>query len=73
MQALQVLKSIDIVKALHKIGFIEHRQRGSHKIFKKDKLRVTVPIHSKDLKKGTIHSIIEQTELTLEEFLEYLK
>jgi predicted RNA binding protein YcfA (HicA-like mRNA interferase family) len=73
MSRLPPLKSKDIIRALHKIGFIEHRQRGSHKIFKKDKLRVTLPIHSKDLKKGTIHSIIEQIELTLEEFLEFLK
>jgi len=73
MSRLPPLKSKDIIRALHKIGFIEHRQRGSHKIFKKNNLRVTVPIHSKDLKKGTIHSIIEQTELILEEFLEYLK
>lgn len=72
MSKLPPLKSKDVIRALHKIGFIEHHQKGSHKIFKKDNLRVTLPIHSKDLKKGTIHSIIEQIELTLEEFLEYL-
>jgi len=56
-----------------KAGFVEHRQKGSHKIFKKDHLRVTVPIHGRDLKKGTLMSIIEQSELTVEEFLELLK
>ncbi|MDZ7402467.1 MAG: type II toxin-antitoxin system HicA family toxin [candidate division KSB1 bacterium] len=49
-----------------------HRQKGSHKIFKKDHLRVTVTFHSRDLKKGTVFSIIEQAELTIEEFLELL-
>ncbi len=46
------LKSRDIIRALQKAGFIEHRQKGSHKIFKKEDIRVTVPFHSLDLKKG---------------------
>ncbi len=72
MSRLPALKSHDVIKVLHRIGFIEHRQRGSHKIFKKDNLRVTVPIHHKDLKKGTIFSIIEQAGLTIDEFMKLL-
>lgn len=64
MSKLPVLKSFDVVRALRNAGFVEHRQKGSHKIFKKENLRVIVPMHSKDLKKGTIHGIIEQSELT---------
>lgn len=73
MPRLPSLKSKEIIKALEKAGFVEHRQKGSHKIFKKDHRRVTVPIHSRDLKKGTVLSIIEQAELTIEQFLELLK
>jgi predicted RNA binding protein YcfA (HicA-like mRNA interferase family) len=51
---------------------VEHRKKGGHKIFKKGDMRVTVPTHTKDLKKGTIHTIIEQAGLTVEEFLELL-
>ena len=73
MPRLPSLKSRDIIRALLKAGFTEHRQKGSHKIFKKEQLRVTVPIHSRDLKRGTVFSIIEQAELTIEQFLELLK
>ncbi len=73
MNKLPALKSCDIIKALKKAGFTEHRQRGSHKIFKKGFLRVTVPVHKRDLKKGTIYSIIEQAGFTVEEFLQLLK
>jgi predicted RNA binding protein YcfA (HicA-like mRNA interferase family) len=73
MSRLPALKSRDIIRALQKAGFIEHRQKGGHKIFKKGNLRVTVPVHPKDLKKGTIHAIIEQAGFTVEEFLQLLK
>lgn len=45
---------------------------GSHYILKKERLRVTVPYHNKDLKPGTLKSIIEQAGLTVEEFLDLL-
>lgn len=60
MGKLPALTSRDVIQALLKAGFVEHRQRGSHKIFKKESLRVTVPVHPGDLKKGTLRSIIEQ-------------
>ena len=73
MSKLPALKSRDIIRTLERAGFMEHRQRGSHKIFKKGNLRITVPVHPGDLKKGTVHSIIEQAGLTVEEFIELLK
>jgi len=72
MSKLPVLKSYDVIKVLKRAGFIEHRQTGSHKILKKEGFRVTVPRHSRDLKKGTINSIIEQSGLTIEEFIKFL-
>lgn len=67
-----MLKSYDVVRVLQRAGFIEHRQTGSHKILKKGDFRVTVPMHSRDLKKGTVDSIIKQSGLTVEEFMELL-
>ena len=72
MKKLPPLKSREIIRLLQQAGFEEHRQRGSHKIFKKENLRVTVPIHRKDLKKGTIRNIIKQAGLTVEEAIELL-
>jgi predicted RNA binding protein YcfA (HicA-like mRNA interferase family) len=73
MNRLPALKSRDIIRALRKAGFEEHRQRGGHKIFKKGNLRVIVPVHPRDLKKGTVHSIIDQAGLTVAEFIELLR
>lgn len=73
MSKLPALKGRDIINALQRAGFVEHRQRESHKIFKKGRLRVVVPVHTKDLKKGTVHNIIEQAGLTVEEFIELLR
>ncbi len=72
MSRLPALKSADVIKALQRAGFQEHRQKGGHKLFKKGNLRVTVPIHPRDLKKGTVHSIIDQAGLSVEEFLDLL-
>ena len=69
---LPVLKPKKVMKALERGGFEVHHTSGSHYILKKDGLRVTVPYHNKDLKPGTLASIIEQAGLTVEEFKELL-
>jgi len=33
---------------------------------------VVVPFHNKDLKRGTLHVILKQADLTVEEFIELL-
>jgi len=73
MTSLPTLKSRQVIRVLIRIGFIEHRHKGSHKIFKRDNQRVVVPIHNRDLKKGTVKNIIDQTGLTVDEFLNLLK
>lgn len=66
---LPVLRPKVVIKALEHGGFSVHHTTGSHYILKKEKRRVTVPYHSKDLKPGTLKSIIEQAGLTVEEFV----
>jgi predicted RNA binding protein YcfA (HicA-like mRNA interferase family) len=61
-----------VTSALERLGFTCHRQRGSHKIYVKDDHQVTVPFHTKDLKKGTLHQIIKGTGVSVEEFLKNL-
>jgi predicted RNA binding protein YcfA (HicA-like mRNA interferase family) len=69
---LPVLNPKTVIRVLERNGFSVRRTSGSHYILKKEKLRVTVPYHNKDLKPGTLKSIIEQAGLTVEEFLELL-
>lgn len=69
---LPALKPKIVIKALERCGFYIHHVSGSHYILKKSSLRVTVPYHGKDLKPGTLKSIIEQAGLTVDEFLDLL-
>ena len=69
---LPVVKPKEAIKALERGGFHTRRITGSHYILKKDKRIVTVPYHNKDLKRGTLASIISQSGFTMEEFLELL-
>jgi predicted RNA binding protein YcfA (HicA-like mRNA interferase family) len=61
----------EIVKALRRRGFVVDHQRGSH-IFLHNlekNISVIVPLH-KELKKGTLNSILKKAGLTLEELKE---
>jgi predicted RNA binding protein YcfA (HicA-like mRNA interferase family) len=69
---LPSLKPKRVIKALERNGFYIHHISGSHYILKKDNLRVTVPYHNRDLKRGTLASIISQAGLTVDEFLDLL-
>ena len=70
---LPVVSGNDVLKLLQKEGFIVVRQRGSHvslhkKIDNKTML-VVVPM-KKEIKKGTLLSIIKQAGMTREEFID---
>jgi len=69
---LPVLKPKKVIKALERGGFKVHHVTGSHYIMKKGKQRVTVPYHGKDLPLPLLASIIQQSGLTVEEFLTLL-
>ncbi len=64
----------DVERVLVKLGYVLHRQSGSHRIFKRDsdKKRVVVSQHSKALKRGTLHAIVKQAGVTPEEFAKLL-
>jgi predicted RNA binding protein YcfA (HicA-like mRNA interferase family) len=61
----------EIVKALRRYGFVVDHQRGSHIFLHNlDKnISVIVPLH-KELKKGTVNSILKKAGLSLEELKE---
>jgi predicted RNA binding protein YcfA (HicA-like mRNA interferase family) len=72
---LPALKPKDVLRALQKAGFFVQHATGSHRYLKhpdKPQLRVTVPYHNRDLKRGTLHSIIKQSGIPLDEFLSLL-
>ena len=69
---LPAVKPKIVIRALKRSGFEVHHTTGSHYFLKKDMLRVSVPYHNKDLKPGTLASIIAQAGLTVEQFVDML-
>lgn len=69
---LPAVKPKMAIRALKRSGFFVHHTTGSHYFLKKENLRVSIPYHNKDLKPGTLASIIVQAGLTVEEFLDLL-
>jgi predicted RNA binding protein YcfA (HicA-like mRNA interferase family) len=61
-----------VIRTLKRSGFVVHHVTGSHYFLKKEKRRVSVPYHNKDLKSGTLASIIAQAGLSVEEFVSLL-
>lgn len=71
MPKLPSFKPKALIKKFEKAGYVIDRQKGSHVIlyhFKEGK-RLTIPLHVKDIPKGTLLSIIKQSGLTRDEFL----
>jgi predicted RNA binding protein YcfA (HicA-like mRNA interferase family) len=71
---LPVVTGKRAVQALIRAGFVVDRIVGSHYVLKypgTSMRTVTVPCHSgRDLKPGTLRSIIRQSGLTVAEFIE---
>lgn len=69
MPKLPVVKPKEVIKVLQKAGFVKRRSSGSHQLFSNDAgLRVTVAYHNKDIKPGTLSSILDQAQLSIEKF-----
>jgi predicted RNA binding protein YcfA (HicA-like mRNA interferase family) len=68
---LPALRPVEVIAALRRAGFVEVRQSGSHITLRHPTARrtVIVPRHNRDLKRGTLHGIIEQSGLSREEFI----
>lgn len=73
MPKLPVLKPRQVMAVLEKAGFRRVRQRGSHVQLKRGNLLVTVPNHPGDLNPQVLRSILRQSQMTHEEFLNLLK
>jgi predicted RNA binding protein YcfA (HicA-like mRNA interferase family) len=72
---LPALKPKEVLRTLERAGFVVHHVSGSHYVLKHPRdptLRVTLPWHNKDMKRGTLASVIEQTGYTIDEFVALL-
>ena len=74
MTRLPTLSARKIIKALERAGFVLIRQRGSHYQMKHPtkNLRTLVPVHGDDISRGLFRRILNQTQLSEDEFRELL-
>lgn len=84
MPKLPRVSSVDVVKTLEKMGFVQIRQKGSHLILKKKlsplenkitgktELGCVVPMQRKILAIGTLKNILNQANISVEDFLNNL-
>lgn len=65
-----VLTAKDVIAILEKYGFVEVRQRGSHKQYRHPDGRcTTVPVHhERDISPILVRQIAKDIHLTIEEF-----
>jgi len=69
----KIFSGREIVKALHRIGFIVDHQRGSH-IFLHNlekNISIIVPNH-KEVKKGTLNSILKKVNISIKDLKELI-
>jgi predicted RNA binding protein YcfA (HicA-like mRNA interferase family) len=75
MPSLPTLTGQDAVSAFNKLGFDVVRITDSHHILKKPgfKYNLSVPVHKqKNLKPGTLRTLIRKAEISVEEFCQAL-
>ena len=63
-----------VLRALQKAGWEIHRRRGSHVSLRKEGCPyvVTIPMHAREMPRGTLMDIVKDAGLTPEEFAELL-
>ena len=71
MGSLRVLKPREVVARLERLGFVEVRQRGSHKQFRHpDGRATTVPMHAaRDISPILLRQICRDIGVAAEDFL----
>ena len=62
----KVFSGREIVKALHRIGFVVDHQRGSHIFFHNLEKNISIIVPNyKEVKKGTLYSILKKVNINI--------
>ena len=75
MPRMPSISSKEAIRSLERLGFEQIRQTGSHVVMKKEneegEIGCVVPLH-RELKVGTLSSILKQAQVSIEEFTDHL-
>lgn len=71
MPRTPALKPREVVRRFKKLGFVEHHQVGSHLTLKHPKTgkRAVIPMHLKDMRKGTLLAVLRESGIDKDAFL----
>lgn len=69
--SLPHISGAETIRALQKLGFVIARQKGSHVILRRGATGCVVPNH-KELKTGTLSSVLKQAGVSVDEFMTVL-
>jgi predicted RNA binding protein YcfA (HicA-like mRNA interferase family) len=75
MSDLPVVRPRQLIRALERAGFFVHHIRGSHHYLRhpdRPGILITVPVHTRDLKRGTLRAILRQAGLTPDDLRDLL-
>ncbi len=75
MSKLPVVTARDVIRIVERVGFEFDRQKGSPTVYIRtsDRRRVVVPVHKgRDVKPGTLHGLVDDIGLSVEEFVAML-
>jgi len=68
-----MLRPRQVVRALERDGWVQARQRGSHLKMRKPGVgSIVIPMH-RDVRPGTLRSVLDDAGLSEERFLELLR
>ena len=70
--SLPHISGADAVRALQKLGFLVARQKGSHIMLRRGSTGCVVPNH-RELKLGTLSSVLKQAGVSADEFMAALQ
>jgi len=67
----KVFSGREVVKALHRIGFIVDHQRGSHIFLHNLEKNISIIVPNyKEIKKGTLNSILKKANISIKDLKE---
>jgi predicted RNA binding protein YcfA (HicA-like mRNA interferase family) len=73
MPRLHSVKPGECIRAFERLGFMSHRQSGSHLTMLRGSATIQIPVHKgRDLNVGTLRSIIRQSGVSVKDFLDAL-
>lgn len=74
MPKLPVVTPKQLIRVLLRLGFFRVHTKGSHVVFDhNDGRKTVVPMHSRDIPKGTLLGILKDIQISKEVFIQFLR